>query len=120
MGIVTLIYGAKASHPVKFDDPSKVIYISDLAVLHQYRGKGVGSELAKYALIKAYMKDNYNHMYLRTNLEGSMSENIFDKLGFEVMKDKDGNIITQDVQFPRCKEGVSDTDVRKFMLKRLK
>lgn len=120
MGIITLIYGARSSHPVTFEDPSKAIYISDLAVLHEYRGKGVGSELAEIALMKAYMKNNINWLYLRTNLEGSMSENIFSKLGFEIMKDQAGKIITQDVQFPRCIEGVSDTDVRKFMLKRIK
>ncbi len=121
MGIVTLLYGARNYHPVigAFEVPSKVIYISDLAVLHKYRGLGIGTELAKYAVEVGSLQGKES-MYLRTNLEGSMSEHIFDRLGFEVMKDSNGKIITQAVQFPRCKENVPDTDIRKFMLKRLK
>lgn len=118
-GLVSLIYGAKDSHPVKFLEPKKVMYLSDIAVLPKYRGNGYAKELAKFAISYTKWLEFYKEMYLRTNLEGSMSERIFMNYGFDVMK-KDGIIITEEVSFERTNPEISNTDVRKFLSKRLR
>lgn len=114
VGLVSLIYGAKSSHPVKFENPEKVMYISDIAVTDKYRGNGFAKKLADFAIQYTYLLNYYNEMYLRTNLENSMSEKIFVDRGFEVIKNN-GVIITEDVSFPRTNPAVNNIDTRKFL-----
>ena len=118
IGLVSLIYGAKSAHPVTFEDPSRVMYLSDIAVLDEFRSQGYGSRLADFAIGYTELFNYYKEMYLRTNLENSMSEGIFVKRGFEVMKDN-GIIITQQVSFERTKPDLPTLDTRKFLSKKL-
>ncbi len=119
VGLSNLLFKAQSSHPVKFTNPESVMYISDIAVLEQYRGCGYAKALADYIIAYTEGLDKYEEMYLRTNLKGSMSEKIFTDRGFKVMT-KDGEIITQDVVFPRTVEGLSNSDTRKFLSKTLR
>lgn len=119
VSLLNIIYGAQKKHPVTFENPDKVIYISDIATLVEYRNKGYGSTIAKYGIEYAKSLNNYDEMYLRTNVENSMSEPIFLANGFEVMK-KDGELITQDVWFKRTRPDIPETDTRKFLSRRLK
>lgn len=117
-GLIALVYGAKNTHPVEFENPDKVMYISDIAVLNEYRGNGIGNYLADFAISYTELLNYYNEMYLRTNLENSMSEGIFARKGFEIVR-KDGLIVTEDVYFPRTNSSISDIDKRKFLTKKL-
>ena len=119
VGLLNLVYGAQKNHPLEFDNPEKVMYISDIAVLEKFRGKGCGSELAKYSIDFTKSLNKYELMYLRTNLVGSMSEGIFKKQGFEIVNDKNGNILTQEVQFERTKPDLPTSDIRKFLIKKI-
>ena len=118
VGLITMIYGAIISHPLEFKNRDKTIYISDIVVLNDYRGKGYGSKLVEFLLDYIKVYNYYNEVYLRTNLNNSMSEGIFVKHGFEVIKN-DGKIITQDVSFKRVNKDVNEIDTRKFLSKRL-
>jgi len=117
-GLISLVYGASDKQPVRFKQPEKVMYVSDLAVLENYRCKGMGTKLLKFAISYTRLLNYYNEMYMRTNLEGSMSEGIFIKQGFEVMKEN-GKIIIQDVYFERTNNLIPEIDTRKFLLKRI-
>lgn len=117
-GLISIIYGAKNEHPVTFEEPDKVIYLSDVAVINEHRGNGYAKRLTDFIIDYATIYNYYKDMYLRTNLEGSMSEGIFVSRGFEIMK-KDGQIITQDIYFERTKEELSKTDTRKFLSRKL-
>ncbi len=114
VGLISLIYGAKESHPVKFNNPDKVMYISDIAVMSDHRNKGYAGRLADFAIKYTKLLNYYENMYLRTNLENSMSEKIFLKRGFEVMKLND-KIITETIKFKRTREDINEEDVRKFL-----
>ena len=118
-GILTLIDGARDSHPVKFSNPQEVIYVSDIAVKHEYRGRGYAKELVNYFMNFANNQDYYKYAYLRTNLEGSMSEGLFIHNGFTNMVDGNNEIITQVCSFPRTKDNLPETDIRKFLCKKL-
>ena len=94
------------------------MYISDIAVLKEYRGNGFAKQMADFAIAYTELLNYYDEMYLRTNLENSMSERIFEERGFEIMT-KDGQIITEEVSFPRTILTLPNTDKRKFLSKKL-
>jgi ribosomal protein S18 acetylase RimI-like enzyme len=88
-GLLTLIDGAKESHPVKFENPEKVIYISDVATKKEYRGKGyarilldsmleqarsLGYELFTFTTKPDVMKTAYE-LYKRMDFEELGCEN---------------------------------------------
>lgn len=118
-GLVSLVYGSKAEHPVRFECPDRIMYVSDLAVIEDYRGKGIATKLLRFAIDYTILLNYYNAMYARTNLEGSMSEGILLKQGFQVMKNNQG-VITQDVFFERTDDSLPKTDTRKFLIKKIK
>jgi len=118
VSLLNIIYGAEETHPVKFDNPEKVIYISDIATLNSHRNKGYADKLTKFCIEYSKLLNYYNEIYLRTNLNGSMSEKMFIKNGFEIMK-KDDKIITQDVYFERTKKDMPLYDTRKFLSRSL-
>lgn len=118
-GILTLISGAKESHPVKFTNPDEVIYISDIAVRKQYRGQGFAKELVNYFMNFVNNQEYYKEAYLRTNLQGSMSERLFIPKGFCDMIDENNKIITQMCSFPRTLDNLPEEDERKFLSKKL-
>lgn len=117
-GLVTIVYGAIKEHPIVFLKPEKTIYLSDIAVIPQERGKGHAKRLADFIIDYVQLFNYYEQMYLRTNLNGSMSEKIFLERGFTIMNDSHNNIITQDIPFERM-NGVVEKDTRKFLSKRL-
>ena len=117
-GIVTFKYGAFNDHPVKFDDPEKIIYFSDIAVIKGQRGNGYAKALTDFALDFIESYNYYTDAYLRTNFEGSMSRRIMEARGFEVVKNNEGNIITQDITFERTGD-YPVSDKRLFLSKRL-
>jgi len=118
VGLVSIIYGAIKDHPIIFKNPEKTIYLSDIAVINSERGNGYAKKLADFIINYVKGFNNYNEMYMRTNLEGSMSERIFLNRGFEIIRDENNNIITQDVTFERT-DGSIKKDTRKFLSKRL-
>jgi len=74
-------------HPVSYPQGTKGVYISDVAVLPDYRRNGIGSMLFDYAL-KVSKEEGYGIAYMRTLPKGqSMSYNIATRLGMSLMKD---------------------------------
>lgn len=118
VGIVTFKYGASDKHPVRFDDPEKTIYFSDIAVIKEQRGKGYAKTLTDFALDFVESYNYYTNAYFRTNFEGSMSRRIMEARGFEVIKNDEGEIITQDIPFERTGD-YPKLDKRLFLSKRL-
>lgn len=83
IGLVTYNKKIYYHHPIYYEYPEKVAYLSDVTVLQEYRGKGIGTTLMKYALLKA-KEEGFKIMYMRTLQPGqSMSYGIAIKLGFK-------------------------------------
>lgn len=114
VAVITLVKYAhiKSMHPVHFPEDANVIYLSDLATKKEYRKKGIGTCLFQCALEYAY-NYGYDHIYLRTNAENSMSYGIAKKFGFTQIPN-----ITQDVKFLRT-DGIVKSDSRIFMEKKI-
>ena len=73
-------------HPVHYDNPQKTAYLADLTVLQEYRGKGIGTELMKFAL-KVMKEEGYERVYMKTlEIGKSMSYGIAVKLGFKLLE----------------------------------
>lgn len=119
VGLLNIIYKAKESQPIEFLDPTKVMYISDIAILNEFRGRGYAKKLADFAINYTISLNKYELMYLRTNLINSMSEGIFTSRGFEVYY-QDGNILTEEVSFKRSKSDLEEVDIRKFLVKKIR
>ena len=118
VGIITFKFGAFNNHPVSFNDPENVVYFSDVAVLKDHRKKGYAKALTDFALDYIQTFGCYKEAYLRTNYQGSMSKGIMEARGFNVIKDEEGNIITQDITFERTGNHPT-SDKRLFLSKRL-
>ena len=87
VGLVTYNKKLLYNHPIYYEHPEEVVYLSDLTVLKEYRGKGVGTELMRYALLDA-KKHGYKIAYMRTlQPEQSMSYGIAIKLGFKLLQE---------------------------------
>lgn len=81
MGLIAITRGQKNEHPVDYPG-EKVMYLSDIAVLDEYRRTGLGSQLIIYGLMESYAM-GYSKMYMRTLEKGkSMSYGIANKVGF--------------------------------------
>lgn len=91
-------------------DVEKSIYLSDVAVKREARKNGYATKLLDF-IISEY-GDDFD-LYFRTNLEGSMSEGIARKKGFEVIKDK-----VQTVYFKRTRPDIPEVDQRKYLIRR--
>lgn len=81
VGMIALERGAKESQPVKFAD-QKVMYLADVAVLNEYRRKGLGNQLMIYGVIQSKAL-GFDKLYMRTLEEGSMSRGIALRIGFK-------------------------------------
>ena len=87
VGLVTFNKYTLYDHPIKYEHPEKVVYLSDVAVLDEYRGKGLGTMLMKYALDRA-KEEGYEIACMRTLQPGeSMSYGIAIKLGFKQLQE---------------------------------
>lgn len=81
VGLIALERGAKKSQPVDFKN-KKVMYLADIAVLDEYRRKGLGNKLMLYGVMQSKLL-GYEKMYMRTLQNGSMSYNIASRIGFK-------------------------------------
>lgn len=91
-------------------DIEKSIYLSDIAVKRESRNNGYATKLMQY-IISEFGND-YD-IYMRTNLENSMSEGIAIKNGFEIIKEK-----IQTVSFKRTRDDIPETDKRKYLIRK--
>lgn len=80
VGLIALERGVKAGQPVNFQD-KKVMYLADIAVLNDYRKKGLGNQLMMYGVMQSIVL-GYDKLYMRTLESGSMSYGIASKIGF--------------------------------------
>ena len=118
VGLITLLQGIQSGHELILPT-NNVGYISDIAVLEEYRRHGYGTELMKYALTR-FENANNEYAYFRTLRNGSMSEPIGLKLGFETVYKDNGEMLIQNCSFPRINNCVPETEERKFLIKKLK
>lgn len=81
VGLIALERGVKADQPVSFQDEN-VMYLADVAVLDEYRRRGVGNQLMWYGVMKSKAL-GYERMYMRTLENGSMSYGIALRVGFK-------------------------------------
>lgn len=81
VGLIALERGVKADQPVSFQDEN-VMYLADVAVLDEYRRRGVGNQLMWYGIMKSKAL-GYERMYMRTLENGSMSYGIALRVGFK-------------------------------------
>ena len=91
-------------------DVEKSIYLSDIAVRKNSRNKGLGTKLMKYIICEY---GNEFDIYMRTNLENSMSEGIAVKNGFAIIDNK-----IQTVSFKRTRDDIPNTDLRKYLIRK--
>lgn len=81
VGLIVLERGAKEDQPVNYQN-EKVMYLADIAVLDNYRRKGLGNQLMLYGVMQSKVL-GYDKMYMRTLEKGSMSYGIASKIGFK-------------------------------------
>ena len=116
-GLMNIQFNKRKNEALPYDDWGNFIYLSDVVVKEDSRNQGIGSNLFDY-LIDYAKTENYNSIYFRTNLIGSMSESLGEKRGFELVKSNSGKIITDKVSFLR-QNGVVEADIRKYLVKKL-
>lgn len=81
IGLIALERGAKSDQPVKFEDEN-VMYLADVAVVNNYRRRGLGNQLMLYGVMQSKLL-GYRKLYMRTLEEGSMSYGIALRIGFK-------------------------------------
>ena len=81
VGMIALERGIKENQPVNFLDEN-VMYLADVAVLNNYRRKGLGNQLMLYGVMQSKAL-GYGKLYMRTLERGSMSYGIALKIGFK-------------------------------------
>ena len=113
-GINCYTFGAEKEHGIIFPNNDQIAYISGMATLMEARGKGISTQLFEYTMDYFKSLQAIDYVYLRTNLEGSMSSGIAKKHGFITLM-KENQIYTQAVQYERINNGQIETDIRKFM-----
>lgn len=109
VGMVTFNKRQLYNHPIHYDHPEKVVYLSDLTVLKEFRGHGIGTKLMQYAIEEA-KKAGYEIMYMRTLQPGqSMSYGIAVKQGFRLRPE------TEDIIKERQDANRAELDTRIFL-----
>lgn len=91
-------------------DVERAVYLSDIAVKKSARNRGYATKLMQYII--GLFGDNYD-IYMRTNLENSMSEGIAVKNGFEIIEGK-----VQKVYFKRTRPDIPEEDERKYLIRK--
>ncbi len=81
IGLIALERGKKSDQPVMFQDEG-VMYLADIAVLNNYRRKGLGNQLMLYGVMQSKLL-GYKKLYMRTLEQGSMSYGIALRIGFK-------------------------------------
>lgn len=116
-GLTNIQFGKKKNELLPYNSWGNFIYLSDVVVLENSRCKGIGSNMLDN-LIEYATSENFDNIYFRTNLTGSMLEPLGLKRGFEVIRDSNNQIITDEVPFLR-QSGIVETDMRKYLIKKL-
>ena len=81
VAFITMKPYKSGEHPVNYSKDLKVMYISNLATMFEYRNQGIATKLIKHA-IQQLEEMGYDYAYYRTIKENSMSYNIGIKCGF--------------------------------------
>lgn len=81
IGMIALERGVKKNQPINFEC-QKVMYLADVAVLKEYRRKGLGNQLMIYGVMQSKVL-GYEKLYMRTLERGSMSYGIASSIGFK-------------------------------------
>lgn len=81
VGLVALKDGEQEDIPVRYEKEKRIAYLGDVAVLKEYRKRGLGTQLMIFAQM-CVKELGYDTLYMRTLQEGSMSRDIALKLGF--------------------------------------
>lgn len=81
VGLIALERGAKEDQPVDYKNQN-VMYLADVAVLDEYRRKGLGNQLMIYGVMQSKLL-GYDKLYMRTLENGSMSYGIASRIGFK-------------------------------------
>lgn len=116
VGLVTLIPATSQKHPIKFSEPEKTLYISNLVVMTKYRYHGFGTLIAEFA-VKFAEENGYKNIYFRYRESHEFGRRIAQKLGFLKCHD-----MCQEVVRPRTAKFSAknkDKDLRFFMIKEL-
>lgn len=115
VAIITLHPMVEGEHPVRYPKNKKVMYLSDVATLTNYRNMGIGTQLFHHVLRHTEVL-GYDYIYLRTNYDSakSMSAGIAQKCGFKRIWD-----LCQEVEKRRV-DGSVRKDLRMFMEKKIK
>ena len=101
VAIITNYPYKRGEHPVDYPKDLKIMYLSHLATMFEYRNQGIATKLFKH-VIKQTEDLGYDYIYYRTKKENSMSYSIGKKLGFTEIpniiqmvdsKQKDGSVI---------------------------
>ena len=111
VGIVTFRPMRLEDHPpVHYDNPEVVAYLSDITVFQNYRGKGIGTKLMKYAL-NMIKKEGYERVYMKTLEVGkSMSYNIAVRQGFKLLEG-----VTSIDRMKRCVKDRKEEDLKIYL-----
>lgn len=80
IGLIALERGIREGQPVNFQSEN-IMYLADIAVLNDYRRRGIGNQLMMYGVMQSKLL-GYDTMYMRTLENGSMSYGIARKIGF--------------------------------------
>ena len=116
VGLMNIQFNKKKNESLPYDTWGDFIYLSDIVVLENNRNRGIGSNMFDY-LIDYAASDNFNSIYFRTNVVGSMSESLGMKRGFEIVTDSNNKMITDEVSFLR-QNGKIETDTRKYLVRK--
>ena len=81
VAIITNYPNKHGEHPVDYPNDLKVMYLSHLATMFEYRNLGIATKLIKH-VIKQTEDLGYDYIYYRTKKDNSMSYNIGKKFGF--------------------------------------
>lgn len=112
IGIITMYPFIKGEHPITFKS-TKVMYLSDIAVINEHRRHGIGSQLFDKC-IEVSEEKGYELIYMRTNAPKgvSKSKGIALQKGFEETEHR------QKISVMRT-DGTIKTDERMFLVKKL-
>ena len=116
VGLVTLVPANSQEHPIRFEEPEKALYISNLIVRVEYRYHGFGTQITEFAV--NFAKENgYKNIYFRYRESHEFGRRIANKFGFLKRYD-----ICEEIVRPRTLKFSAknqNSDLRFFMIKEL-
>jgi GNAT superfamily N-acetyltransferase len=118
-GINCILNDVPQEYGIGFYDKDKVAYYAGLAVLEEYRKRGLGKLLVEKTQNYIEQNKSYDYSFARILCEGSMSEGIFRLNNFIDANDSQNKLIVDEVMYERNDSSVSKADRRKFMVKTL-